>query len=432
MIRLLANSLRGLIYLKDKSPKLIKIIIKPLGKFWRFLLLILILPIYKFFLAVKKFVNKFYAPQKIRHHLIHPFSRRYLTHLIIILISIFTVATNLNAYETRREDFGRTSVIAALVRTEDLGLIEEEGPLPTTKKITRYLGQTGVAAQVQVTEGGQGEEMLPSIVAGDSAIVSPILSPVEEKLRQRDKTIYYTIQPGDTISEIAEKFGVTTNTLLWENNLTAYHLIRPGDKLTILPTSGIHHKVAKNETIAKIAKKYGVEAESIIEFNKLASVDDIKVGERLLIPGGKKPYIQPAYSFRSFSAAPSAPKVVATGQMLWPSSCRRITQYFRWRHSGIDISCGYGKPIYASDSGKVIKAKGGWNGGYGVVIEIDHGNGKKTLYAHLGQLYVKAGENVTKGQVIASEGSTGRSSGAHNHFEVSVGGSRKNPLYYVK
>lgn len=363
--------------------------------------------------------------------MIHPFSRRYLPHLIIITISFFTIASNLNAYEVRRDDTDQPSIVAALITTEDLGTIEEEGPIPGGKKIIRYLGQTGVATQPQVTEGGQGEEILPSTVAGDSAVVSPILSPVEEGLRERDKIIVYTIQPGDTISEIAEQFGVTSNTLLWENNLTAYSLIRPGDTLTILPTSGIQHKVVSGETLAKIAKKYGIEAEDIIDFNRLASADDIKMGESLMIPGGKKPYVAPTYTFRSF-AQPTPAKVVATGQMLWPSTCRTITQYFRWLHSGVDIACGYGKAIYASDSGQVTRAQTGWNGGYGTVIEIDHGNGKQTLYGHLSKLYVKVGENIEKGDAIAAEGTTGRSTGAHLHFEVRVGGVRQNPLYYVK
>ena len=405
--------------------------IKLLGPIGRFLLFVVILPLYKFYLTAKKLINKFYAPQQIRHQLIHPISRRYLIHLIIILISLFTLAANLNAYEIRRDDFGQTSVVANLIAGEALGIIEEEGPLTNGKQITRYLGQTGVEATPQVSEGGEAEEILPSTVAGDSAVVSPILSPTEEELRQRDKIVYYLVQPGDTISEVAEKFGITTNTILWENNLTAYNLIRPGDKLTILPTAGIQHKVAKADTIAKIAKQYGVEPEKIIEFNKLASADDIRVGEKLMIPGGKMIYTAPSYSFRSFTAAP-APKVVSTGSMLWPSTCRRITQYFRLGHSGVDIACGYGKAVYAADSGRVIKAQGGWNGGYGIIIEIDHGNGTQTLYGHNGKIYVKVGENVEKGQVIAAEGSTGRSTGAHVHFEVKVGGVKKNPLYYVQ
>jgi len=397
------------------------------------LLWVLVLPIYKTYLVIKKLINKFYAPQKSRHKLIHPFSRRYLTHLIIIVISILTVSANLNAYEARREEFGQTSIISTLVTNEDLGILEEEGPISNNKKITRYLGQTGVATQIQVTAGGENEEIGHSTVAGDSAIVRPILSPMEEELRQRDKIVYYTVQIGDTISEIAEKFGITSNTILWENNLSAYSVIRPGDKLTILPTAGIRHKVAKGETLAQIAKKYKVEAEEILEFNKIASADDILIGEQVMIPGGQKPYVAPTYTFRNlYQPVPAAAKVVATGKMFWPTNCRRITQYFRWRHSAIDIACSLGQPIYAADSGEVIEAQGGWNGGYGNVIMIDHGSGIQTVYGHLSKFYVKAGESVEKGQMIGAMGSTGRSTGPHVHFEVRSGGARKNPLYYVK
>ncbi len=322
--------------------------------------------------------------------------------------------------------------MAALVANEDLGAIEEEGPITENKKITRYLGQTGVETRPQVSEGGEGEEVLPSTVFGDSAIVRPILSPVEEQLRERDKIVYYTVEPGDTISEIAEKFGVTANTILWENNLGAYSVIRPGDKLTILPISGIRYKIVKGDTLAKIAKQYGVDTQNIIEFNKLASADDIKIGEQIMIPGGKKPYVAPTYSFRSLTAAPASPKVVASGQMLWPTTCRRITQYFRWSHSGLDIACSSGQPIYAANSGQVIKAQGGWNGGYGIIIIIDHGNGTQTIYGHLSKLYIKVGETVEKGTAIGAMGSSGRSTGPHLHFEIRVGGARKNPLYYIK
>jgi len=96
------------------------------------------------------------------------------------------------------------------------------------------------------------------------------------------------------------------------------------------------------------------------------------------------------------------------------------------------IACNYGQPIYAADAGTVVKAKGGWNGGYGVEIVIDHGAGKQTVYAHLNNLYMKVGESVAKGQAIGAMGSTGRSTGPHLHFEVRTGGVRRNPLYYIK
>lgn len=397
-----------------------------------FLVTLVILPLYKEYLQVKKVTKKFYAPQLIRHRLVHPFSRRYLVHVALAVIGLFTVGSNLNAYETRREDVRQTSVVAKLVITEDLGIIEEEGPITESKKVTRYLGQTGVESKPQVAEGDA--DTFPTTTAGDSAVVRPILSPVEEGLRQRDEIVYYTVQPGDTASDIASRFGITVNTLLWENNLTAYSLIRPGDKLAILSTSGIRHKVVSGDTLAKIAKKYSVDEQEIIEGNKLASADDLRVGEQLLIPGGKKPAPPaPTYAIRSFYEPKPADKVVAgSGAMTWPSTCRRLTQYFGWRHSGVDIACGFNKAIYAADGGTVTKSNGGWNGGYGNVIIVDHGNGIQTLYGHLNKRYVAVGDTVEKGQTIAAEGSTGRSTGAHNHFEIRVGGVRKNPLNYVK
>ena len=406
---------------------------KPMRIMGRFFLIVVVLPLYKLYLTTKRLATRFYAPRLSRHWIIHTFSRRYLIHVVIILLASFTIAANLNAYETRQETTDQKSIAAELFAPEDLGRIEAEGPITETKRITRYLGSTGVEIQPAVTTD---PELLTPTTIGGSAVVSRILSPVEEGLRQRDEVVYYTVQPGDTISEIAERFGVSANTILWENNLSAYRIIRPGDTLSILPTSGIRHKVASGETLNSIARKYGVEASAIIKTNKLAAADDIQIGEQLLIPGGSQPVVaQPTYSLRAVTPAPSVrpvTKVVTESGMTWPNSCRRISQYYGWRHSGIDIACPYGSTIYAADSGTVISAEGGWNGGYGIMIVIDHGNGLQTLYGHLSKLFVKIGEEVTKGQAIAAEGSTGKSTGPHVHFEVRSGGVRQNPFSYVQ
>lgn len=383
-------------------------------------------------MTAKKIITKFYAPEKSRNWLLHPFARRYLSHIIIIVIAGLTLAANLNANESRREDLNKTSIISNLITTEDLGAIEEEGPITGAgKKISRYLGQTGVASLPQdQTIGEEIEETSPQTVAGNSALVRQILSPMEAGLRQRDKIIIYTVQEGDSISQIAQNFGISNQTIIWENNLSAYSVIRPGDKLVILPVSGIRHKVLKGETLAKIAKKYGIDGEKIIEFNKLASANDLQIGERLVIPGGKKIYAA-AYTARGVYK-PTGAVPASTGRMLWPTSCRYISQYFGWRHSGLDIACGFGAPILAANSGVVIKAQTGYNSGYGRMIIIDHGNGQQTLYGHLTKLYVAAGQTVSRGQTIGLMGSTGRSTGPHLHFEVRSGGVRRNPLSYIR
>ena len=392
-----------------------------------------VLPLYKLSTDIRKVLSRLYAPPKIRHRFIHPFSRRYLTHLIIIAIGALTVIGNLRASELRRDDTNQQSVIATLASDEDVSDIQEEGPITYTKKVSNYLNQTGVQERQQTDLSSA--DLLPSTVAGGSAVVQPILSPVEEGQRDRTQIVTYIVQPGDTISSIAELSGVSVNTILWENNLTGYSLIRPGDKLTVLPASGVQHKVARGETIAQIAKKYGVGADTIVDANKLASINDIRIGEKLLIPGGKK-IIQPASPSvtRTVRTTPSVSTgpIASTGRMIWPTTCKRISQYFSLRHTGIDIACGFGKSIYAADGGRVVQASGGYNGGYGNMIIVNHGGGLQTLYGHLGSIGVEVGESVEKGQLIGYMGSTGRSTGPHLHFEVRIGGRRTNPFGYTR
>ena len=127
----------------------------------------------------------------------------------------------------------------------------------------------------------------------------------------------------------------------------------------------------------------------------------------------------------------SAPKV-SGNKMAWPTNGHTITQYFSWRHPGVDIANHIGTPVYAADSGVVLIAQGGYNGGYGNTIVIDHGGGKKTRYGHASRLLVKPGQVVEKGEEIMLMGSTGRSTGPHLHFEVIINGAKYNPLSYVR
>jgi murein DD-endopeptidase MepM/ murein hydrolase activator NlpD len=127
------------------------------------------------------------------------------------------------------------------------------------------------------------------------------------------------------------------------------------------------------------------------------------------------------------------------GQFVWPVPyTTNVTSGFgpRWgtTHKGIDISSGgvYGQPIVASASGTVIVADaGGWGGGYGTWVSIDHGNGFSTVYGHMSSLCVSVGQAVQQGQVIGYVGSTGDSTGPHCHFEVRVNGVAQDPLNYV-
>lgn len=298
------------------------------------------------------------------------------------------------------------------------------------------------------------DEIEPQEIVGLStsgnALNKPIISPTADidtiapdaasPSVQRGKVVVYEVRPGDVVGNIAEKYGVTVDTILAANGLSARSYIRPGDKLTILPVDGVKYKVKSGDTVLSIAKKYRTDAEKIIAYNKLQDDGgDIVVGEELILPDGKLPApkrvvrkTQPRRSFNNVVAPPPSINAPAGSGYIWPSSARIITQYYGWRHTGLDVAGAMGSAIYATRSGRIIKSQCGWNGGYGCYIIIDHGNGVKSLYAHNTKLYVSVGQSVSQGQTIALMGSTGRSTGPHLHFEVRVNGRRVNPLQYVR
>lgn len=255
-------------------------------------------------------------------------------------------------------------------------------------------------------------------------------------LKPRAEIIEYTVQSGDTISTIAEKFGVSIDTIRWENDLSSVKTIKPGQVLRILPVTGVRHKVKPGETIYSIAKKYQVDPQVIVDwpYNSFANDETfaLAVGQDLIIPDGIKPKEAPSAPRSTFYAkVPAAGTVGGSGQFIWPTS-GRISQGFSWYHKAIDIANQNAPDILAADSGKVIIA--GWVAptAYGNRVVIDHGNGFITLYAHMSKIYVSVGQRVNKGQPIGKMGSTGRSTGTHLHFEIRLNGSNQNPFNFLK
>ncbi len=252
----------------------------------------------------------------------------------------------------------------------------------------------------------------------------------------RDKVLQYTVLPGDTVSGIADKFGISIDTVRWANNLTSTGDIKPGQQLDILPVTGIVHKVTRGETIYSIAKTYDANPQAIVDFPFNTFADNetfaLSVGQDLIVPDGKMPNVIP-WSPTAYvqQVTPNAGTVSATGQFVWPIS-GIITQRFSWYHPAVDIATAFGTPVIAADSGRVIVA--GWpdNSGYGNRVMIDHGNGFVTLYAHLSKILVTVGQTVNRGDRIGLEGSTGRSTGPHLHFEIRKGGVHLDPLTMLR
>ncbi|MDO8716990.1 MAG: peptidoglycan DD-metalloendopeptidase family protein [Dehalococcoidales bacterium] len=271
----------------------------------------------------------------------------------------------------------------------------------------------------------------------DSGVISSSITPVTIiSDKPRDKAIEYEVKSGDTVSSIARDFGVSENTILWENDLTSGAQIKAGDLLRILPVSGIAYKVAGGDTIYSIAKTYQANAQAILDFpfNDIGDDFQLKTGQTLIIPDGAPPE-KPKPAPTQYLAQEQQNIAIAnlgSAQFAWPvTAFQQISQYFSWYHPGIDMANLGGGPIYAADSGTVTVA--GWpdNQGYGNRIAIDHGNGFTTLYAHLSAASVSPGQKVSKGQLIGMMGSTGRSTGNHLHFEIRKDGVLLNPLSFL-
>ncbi len=248
--------------------------------------------------------------------------------------------------------------------------------------------------------------------------------------RKNDAISIYEVKEGDTLSQIADMFGVSVNTIKWANNLENGSY--PGQSLVILPISGIKHTVKSGGTIADIAKKYNADAKEIALFNGLSIESQLAVGDELIVPNVDLAQAEPKKTTTSkatakATAAKSAPST-ASGSSDWmikPVSGVR-TQGIHG-YNGIDIAAPVGTPMYAAAAGSVIIANsgGGWNGGYGNYVVIKHANGAQTLYAHMNSVAVTVGETVSQGTNIGTVGNTGKSTGAHLHFEVR---GAKNPF----
>ncbi|MBI5465359.1 M23 family metallopeptidase [Candidatus Gottesmanbacteria bacterium] len=266
-----------------------------------------------------------------------------------------------------------------------------------------------------------------------SAVLGALTTATEETStliseKPRDQVVVYRVQKGDTLGGIAEKFGVSVDTIKWANNLVKEKLSLD-QELKIPPVTGIVHKVKPGETIYSLSKYYKTDAQKIVNFpfNDFADLDTfaLNIGQILIVPDGVMPEARPIAT-----AIPVSELAGGTGELAWPVG-GNITQRPVWYHMALDIANNAAPGIAAAGAGKVILVER-QRYAYGWHIILDHGGGLSTLYAHLSEIYVEVGQNISRGQIIAKMGSSGRSSGIHLHFEVRKGGVAVNPLPFLK
>ncbi len=261
--------------------------------------------------------------------------------------------------------------------------------------------------------------------------------------KPRDKVIAYTVQQGDTISTIAKKFNVSSDTIKWANDLSS-DTISVGDELKILPVTGVLHKVAKGDTVYTIAKKYDTDAQKIVDFpfNEFANAETFALveGQELVVPDGIQPNVSDTQRLQIKQQQQSyiaqvAPQAVTSGGFSFPLPGNTgISQYASWYHMALDITGPIGTPIIAANSGVVSAVHlGTYDGGYGNNVYIDGDNGYRTHYAHMLNANVSVGQRVVGGQtVVGWVGMTGRTTGPHVHFEIIKDGVLLNPLPFLQ
>lgn len=280
-----------------------------------------------------------------------------------------------------------------------------------------------------VTNSDSHAENTPlNIVNGSviEAMVGPMGTTLEiEQKDIPDKISVYIVRQGDTLASVAKMFDVTPNTVSWANN--GKKVLKVGEELVILPISGLKYTVQKGDTLSSIANKFKADKDEIVQFNDI--VGAIVVGQEIIIPDGTlNPTTVSSTKPKSDGTSVSTPAGLG-GYFIRPTTGRLTQGPHGPRRSSVDIANKVGTAIYAAASGKVLVARlGGYNGGFGSYIVIEHGNGLQTLYAHLSGIQVSAGQKVSQGDVIGAMGNSGKSTGSHLHFQINGGKYGWNPI----
>jgi murein DD-endopeptidase MepM/ murein hydrolase activator NlpD len=346
---------------------------------------------------------------------------------------------------------GSTNLFSALAILLVLWLAQayfQQSPRPLTENTAQASGPTPSA-----------DVNLNAIPALDNPAITGISRSAQLHTnipsRPRNEISMYTVQKGDTVSGIAEKFGLLPETIFAANYAILQddpHSLIEGQELQILPVDGVYWQWLGGISFGAWADYFQVKPEDIINYpanNIDASTipdpanADIKPGTWLVIPGAKYSYHQPgsiplgvtrtdpasAQVGGSGACAPVTGGAVGTGVFIFPTGRHYLSGFDytpKTNHLGIDLAGDLGDPVYATDGGVIVYA-GSNSYGYGNMVMIDHGTGFQSLYAHLSLISVSCGESVNQGQYLGAVGSTGRSSGPHLHFEVRTSSTVINP-----
>ena len=254
-----------------------------------------------------------------------------------------------------------------------------------------------------------------------------ILTPASVGIGQAVSFSTYIVKSGDAISTIARKFGLgNISTLIAINDIDNVRTLRAGQKIRIPSMDGLIHTVKKGESLNSISVKYHVSVEELADTNDLSTLT-LSVGQELFIPGAK----MDATSLRKAMGELFAYPIKASWRLTSQFGTRKDPfTGVKSHHTGIDMACPTGTPIYAAMSGSVVYS--GWSNIFGNYVIINHGNGYQTLYGHMSKILARKGQSVSQGTRIGLVGSTGYSTGPHLHLTVYKNGKLVDPLTLLK
>ena len=298
--------------------------------------------------------------------------------------------------------------------------------------------------------------------------------PAPPPLPKRAEQITYKVKKKDTIPAIAKKYGIKQDTILMNNKNALNNKMKVGDTITFPSIDGLYYKLEKNDTLAKIAKKYGISVVDIVDYNNV-NPKRLKAGTTIFLKGvtlqkykdvegrliaaqqakedkkKNKDKEKPEKPPKGTKDAPPPPPPQDDGDdggkaasysgagFAYPVRYAGVSSPFGNRyhpvlrryilHTGVDLVAKY-VPLRAAKAGVVTFA--GNMSGYGKIIIIRHDNGYETRYAHLSVISTNVGEHVNQGDLIGKTGNSGRTTGAHLHFEIRQNGVPKNPMKYLR
>ena len=297
---------------------------------------------------------------------------------------------------------------------------------------------------------------------------------------KRAEQITYKVKKKDTIPAIAKRYGIKQDTILMNNKDALNNKMKVGDTITFPSIDGLYYKLEKNDTLAKIAKKYGISVVDIVDYNNI-NPKKLKAGSTIFLKGvtlqkykdvegrliaaqqakedkkknknkekekEKEKPEKPPKETKGSPPPPPPPEdnddggrsaAYSGAGFAYPVRYAGVSSPFGNRyhpvlkryilHTGVDLVAKY-VPLRAAKAGVVTFA--GNMSGYGKIIIIRHDNGYETRYAHLSVISTNVGEHVNQGDLIGKTGNSGRTTGAHLHFEIRQNGVPKNPMKYLR